>query len=120
MLVGHGTNINQISKAMGDWDGTSMSSIKRGYYRVRDEYDLKPDASCLENLAFVQNSLFALQLIESTKKKPFPQHKNYEEAYHAFHKAKEFTERKIKNALDLKMQIGITVLEQESPQKKKA
>lgn len=97
-----------------------MSSIKRGYYRVRDEYDLKPDASCLENRAFVQNALFALQLIESTKKKPFPQHKNYEEAYQAFHKAKEFTERKIQNALELKMQIGLAVLEQEERQKKKA
>lgn len=120
LLIGYGANINQISKAMSDWDGTSMSSIKRGYYRVRDEYDLKPDASCLKNYEFVQDALFVIHLLEGKAKKPFPRHKQYEETYQAFHKAKEFTEEKIQNALDLKMQIGLAILEQEERQKKKA
>jgi len=120
LLMGHGANINQLSKAMGDWDGTSMSSIKRGYYRVRDEYGLKSDASCLENHEFVQDALFVIHLLEDKTKKPFPRHKQYEETYQAFHKAKEFTKRKIQKALDLKIQIGLVVLEQEERQKKKA
>lgn len=120
LLIGNGANINQLSKAMGDWDGTSMSSIKRGYYRVRDEYGLKPDASCLQNHEFVQDTLFVIHLLEDKAKKPFPRHKQYEETYQAFHKAKKFTEEKIQNALNLKMQIGLAVLEREERRKKKA
>lgn len=120
MLIAHGASLNQIILAFDQWDKTSASTIKRAYYPVRDEYGLPKDERSLENKRFVQDALFAVHLFESKVGKPFPKHKQFEDAYQAFHRAKAFADKKIQDAIDLQIRIGLAGLEKEERKKAKA
>jgi hypothetical protein len=120
LLIAQGASLNQIALAFKDWDGTSESTIKRGYYPVRDEFRLPKDERSLKNSKFVQEALFTVYLFENEIGKPFPRHKRYEDAYQGFHKAKAFSQKKIRDVIDLKIQMGLIVLEKEERKKAKA
>lgn len=120
MLIAHDASLNQIVLAFKDWDGTSESTIKRGYYPVRDEFRLPKGERSLKNRDFVQEAIFAVHTFEIRSSKPFPRHKRYEDAYQAFNKAKSFARNEIQDIIERQIMLGLAVTEKEERKKAKA
>lgn len=118
LLVSHGAVLNQVYLALEEWNKCSISTIKRGHYPIGKEFSLQGDESDITNKMFMMQAMFLPYLFESQIEKPFPRHKRYETAYDAFHKAKAYAQHKAQEIIDLKIQIGLALLQKEKNAKK--
>lgn len=99
LLIAHGASLNQVALAFKDWDGTSVSSIKRGYYPIRDEFRLPKDERSLKNSKFVSEAMFMVYLFENQIGKSFPGTSDMRMPIRPFIRQKHSRKRKFRTPL---------------------